>query len=153
MLNYPLDMSFKFFAINPQVRITDAGGQVVAYIKQKAFKLKEDIKIFSDEQQQQQLFQIKADRIIDFSANYSITRPDGRPVGSIKRKGARSILKATYLLFDANGSEVGMIQEENAWVKVMDALIGEVPVLGIFSGLMFNPAYLVNMSGTTLLRL
>lgn len=42
MLNYPLTMSFKIVAINPQVTVTDTSGQVVAYVKQKAFRLKED---------------------------------------------------------------------------------------------------------------
>lgn len=153
MLNYPLTFSFKIIAFNPQVKVTDASGQTVLYVKQKALALKEDIKIFADEGQQRQLYQLKADRIIDFSARYNITATTGAPVGSVKRKGMRSILKATYNLLDPGGAEVGLIHEENGWIKVADALLGELPVVGIFSGYLFNPAYLVDYKGRTVLHL
>ncbi|MCS6909756.1 MAG: hypothetical protein NZM11_04200 [Anaerolineales bacterium] len=54
------------------------------------------MKIFADEQQQNQLYQIRADRIIDFSAQYNITASGGAPVGAVKRRGMRSLWKATY---------------------------------------------------------
>ncbi|MFN8517379.1 MAG: hypothetical protein U0841_33395 [Chloroflexia bacterium] len=65
----------------------------------------------------------------------------------------RSIWKANYPISDPGGNDLGVIHEENAWVKVMDALLGEVPVLGIFSGYLFNPAYLVDVRGQTALYL
>jgi hypothetical protein len=30
------------------------------------------------------------------------------------------------------------VQEENGWIKVLDALMGEVPVVGMFTGYLFN---------------
>ena len=45
----PLTLKFKFAVIHPQFSVTDANGRVVAYVKQKAFKLKEDITVFSSE--------------------------------------------------------------------------------------------------------
>lgn len=149
MLNYPLNLSFKVIAFNPQVRVTDSTGQLVRYVKQKALALKEDIKIFADEAQQQQLFQMKANKIIDFSAQYNITTPSGQSVGAVKRKGMRSIWKATYLILDAAGNEVGTITEENPWLKVLDSLVSDIP----FLGMLINPAYLVNMRGQLVLYL
>ena len=147
MLNYPLTTSFKIVAINPQVTVTDANGQTVAYVKQRAFRLKEDVTIFADEAQTRPLYRMNANRMLDFNANYAITTPDGMPVGSVYRPGARSIWKASYHLKDTQGQEIGLIHEENAWIKVLDALLGEVPVLGMFSGYLFNPAYLVELRG------
>lgn len=151
MLNYPLDLSFKIIALNPQVRMTDAGGQLVAYVKQKAFRLKEDVTIFADEGQTQPLYRMNASRILDFNASYTITTPYGQPLGTVRRPGMRSIWKANYPIADAAGNEIGVISEENAWVKVMDAMLGEVPVLGMFSGYFFNPAYLIDVRGQTAL--
>lgn len=153
MVNYPLDLSFKIIAFNPQVRVTDASGQLIAYVKQKAFKLKEDVTIFADEGQLQPLYRMNANRILDFNANYNITTPNGQPLGSIRRPGMRSIWKANYPISDPSGAEIGMIHEESAWVKVMDAMLGEVPVLGMFTGYFFNPAYLVDVRGQTVLYL
>jgi uncharacterized protein YxjI len=149
MFNYPLTLSFKIIAFNPQVRVTDASGNLVLYVKQKALALKEDVKIFSDEAQSNQLFQMKANKIIDFSAQYNITRPDGSSLGAVKRKGMRSIWKATYNIVDATGAEVGLIHEENPWLKVLDGLVSDIPFVGMF----INPAYLVDLRGQTVLYL
>lgn len=151
MLNYPLDLSFKLIALNPQVRMTDASGRLVAYVKQKAFRLREDVTIFADEEQTQPLYRINANRILDINAAYNITTPQGQVIGQVRRPGLRTIWSANYPIFDATGNEIGIIREENAWVKVMDALLGEVPLLGMFSGYFFNPAYLVDVRGQTVL--
>jgi uncharacterized protein YxjI len=149
-MNYPIDLSFKLLALASQIRMTDANGQMLGYVKQKLFKLKNEITVFSDESQTNPLFGIKADRIIDFSAKYNFTAANGAPLGSIRRKGMRSIWKAHYEIYD--GETLAMeIHEENAWVKVFDALVGEVPVLGMFTGYLFNPAYLVKRPDGTLI--
>ncbi|MFQ5407261.1 MAG: hypothetical protein ACE5FI_02420, partial [Anaerolineales bacterium] len=95
MYQYPLKLSFKIIAIAPQVKVTDATGQLVLYVRQKALALKESVKVYADEQQQRMLYEIKADRVIDFSANYAIMSADGRSIGKISRKGAKSLWKAT----------------------------------------------------------
>lgn len=151
MLAYPLNLSFKLIALSSQIHVTDATGRLVAYVKQQKFKLKEDIGIFSDESQQQLLFRIKADRVIDFNANYTIFTATGQPIGAVRRQGMRSFWKATYEIADPSGAALGLIHEENAWVKVLDGLVGEVPVLGMFTGYFFNPAYLVDFRGGTVL--
>lgn len=153
-MNYPLQLSFKLLAIASQIYVRDANGQLLGYVKQKLFKLKEDINVFADEGQTQLLYNIKADRVIDFSAKYNFTDANGQFLGSLKRKGMRSILKANYEVYDERDQQVYQIHEENAWIKVVDSLLGEVPVLGMFTGYLFNPAYIVErMDGSPVARL
>ncbi len=142
-MNYPIDFSFKLLAIASQIYIRDAGGNLLGYVKQKLFKLKEDINVYADESQTQHLYNIKADRVLDFSAKYNFTNANGNFLGSIKRKGMRSIFKASYEIYDERDSQVMKINEENGWIKVVDSLIGEVPIVGMFTGYFFNPAYIV----------
>lgn len=152
-LNYPLTLSFKIIALAPQLAVTDANGNLIAYIKQKLFKLKEAVTVFEDEQQRQPLFNLKADRVIDFSARYHFTDQQGLAVGSVKRKGMRSLWKAEYDIFDGETTAM-RIREENGWVKVLDGLFGELPVVGIFSGYVFHPAYLVSyLDGPVVMRM
>lgn len=154
MLNYPINLSFKKLAIASQIYIRDANGALLGYVKQKLFKLKEDINVFADESQMQIRFNIKADRVIDFSARYNFTDGSGRSIGSIKRQGMRSIWKAHYEVSDANGNPAFNINEENGWVKVIDSLVGEIPIVGMFTGYMFHPTYLIsNTGGTAVARL
>lgn len=153
-MNYPLNFVFKKLALTNQIYIREANGNLLGYVKQKMFKLKEDINIFADEAQTQLRFNIKADRIIDFAAKYNFTDAGGRNLGAIKRQGMRSIWRANYEILNANDNQILRIHEENGWIKVIDSLIGELPVVGLFTGYMFNPTYLVErMDGTAIARL
>lgn len=148
-MNYPITLTFKLLALASQIYVRDANGSLLGYVKQKLLKLKEDINVFADENQTQLLFNIKADRMIDFSARYNFTDSSGRFLGSIKRQGMRSLWKTHYQISDAGNQQILEIREENAWVKVIDALIGEIPVIGMFTGYMFNPAYIVSRTDNT----
>lgn len=148
-MNFPINISFKILAIGTSVYVRDAGGNLIGFVKKKKFKLKEDINVFADENQTRLLFNIKADRVIDFSAKYHFTDASGRNLGAIKRQGMRSLWRTNYQIFDANEREVMEIHEENAWIKVADALIGELPVVGMFTGYFLNPAYIVSREDKT----
>ena len=152
-MEYPLQLSFKLLAIARQISVTDARGQLALYVKQKAFKLKEAVTVFADAAQTRALYTIKADRILDISARYDFADATGNYLGSIKRQGMRSIWKAHYDVFDGERLEL-TITEESAWTKVLDALVGEIPVVGMFTGYLFHPAYLVKRTnGAVVLRL
>jgi len=145
-LTYPVKMTFKLLALAPQISVRDAGGAEVLYVRQKLFKLKEEINIFSDESQSSRIYGIKADRILDWSARYHFSDDIGRNLGAVKRHGARSLWKASYDVL--NGDQVEFhIREESAFVRLMDALFGELPIVGLFSGYVFNPVYLAGRAG------
>lgn len=143
-MNYPVELTFKLLAIASQIYIRDANGALLGYVKQKLFKLKEDINVFADESQTQHLYNIKADRMIDFSAKYNFTDSSGNFIGSIKRKGMRSLWRANYEIYDDADNQVMKISEENGWIKVVDSLIGELPIIGMFTGFFFHPSYIVS---------
>ncbi|NJK40457.1 MAG: hypothetical protein HC934_02145 [Acaryochloridaceae cyanobacterium SU_2_1] len=141
-MQYPLTLKFKLFALAPQIYVNDATGNLLLYVRQKLFKLREQITICADEAQTQPVYSISADRIIDFSARYHFRDRNGTELGSVKRKGMKSIWKAHYDI--AGGSSevpVLSIHEENPWVKIMDALFAEIPILGLFTGYFFNPTF------------
>lgn len=147
-MQYPLTMTFKILAIAPQIFVRDAAGQELMYVKQKLFKLKEDIRVFSDQAQTNQLYTIRADRIIDFSPRFNFANAQGINLGAVKRQGMRSLWKASYDILDGE-TALFHIKEENAFVKIMDGLFGELPVIGVLSGYVFNPTYLVKYPGET----
>lgn len=152
MLSYPLGLSFKIVTIGTRIRVVDAAGRQVAYARKKKFKLKEDVMVYEDEDQSRLRFRLKADRVIDFSASYIITGPDGHPIGAVQRQGMKSLWKSAYSLVDALGNQIGVIHEENPWVKVLDGLMEMIPFGDTLGGLFFNPAYLADLRGATVLR-
>lgn len=151
---YPLTLNFRILAVASQLSVTDAQGSLVAYVKQKLFKLKEDVTVFENEQQTMPAFNMKADRVIDFSPRFQFVDNAGQTVGAVKRQGAKSLWRARYDVYDGAPTPKMQIREENAWAKVLDGLFGEIPIAGMFSGYIFHPAYLVTSSeGQPLLRM
>ena len=143
-MDYPLDLRFRLISFGPQINVLDAGGRTVAYVKQKIFRLKEDVEVFTDESRRTPLWRMKADRIIDWSAAYRITDASSALLGTLRRKGGRSLWRATYVITDPNDQEIGGIHEKDPWTKVLDGLLSLVPILGEFTGYFLNPSYLVS---------
>ena len=140
-MDFPLDLRFKTLALAPQISVTDAAGQLLFYVRQKAFRLRESITVFADAEQTRALYRIEADRVIDFGARYAIQdAATGATLGAVRRRGLRSIWRAHYEV-ERGGATVFEAREENPWVKVADGLLGELPVLGLLSGYLLHPAY------------
>ena len=145
-MEYPLDLSFKLLALAPQISVTDARGNLAFYVKQKLMKLKESVTVFGDVERTEPLYHINADQVIDFSARYHFTDADGTTVGAVQRKGMKSLWRAHYDIADGDRT-VFQIREANPWTKVADSLLGEIPVLGMFTGYLFHPAFVVTQTG------
>lgn len=146
--NYPLHLEFKIGTLANDFITRDANGATLLYVRQKLFKFKEAIQLFSSEDKSELVYTIAADRIIDFNASYVFADVDGRSFGHVGRKGMKSLLKAHYEIFDENKQKEFTIQEENPWAKFWDALLCEVPLLGLLSGYLFNPRYVVKRTDT-----
>jgi len=102
-----------FSLLGNSFRIEDTAGKLQFFIKQKAFKLKEDIRVFADEKQSEERLTIAARSWGDFSGTYDITdSATGETVGAAKRKGlASSFVKDHWLLLDADGEQIGEVIE------------------------------------------
>ena len=147
-LTYPIEFEFKVMALAPQFYVRDGEGREIAYVRQKLFKLKEDITVYENENQTTAIYKIKANQWIDWSASYLFTDAFGKELGKVGRKGMSSLWKATYEIFDENNVKQFIIEEDNAFVKIMDSFFSGIPVLGVFTGYVFNPKYnIFNNSG------
>lgn len=155
-INYPLLLSFKIIAFAPQLTVSDASGREVMYIKQKLFKFKEKVEIFTNSNKNEVVGRIQANKVIDWSARYFFETHAEEAMGSVGRKGMRSLWKASYEVFpqgsDAPEYNIG---EENPMAKVFDSLLGEVPILGFSTAYLFHPKYAAvhHATGKTAMRL
>ena len=143
-MNYPIDLRFKFLTFCNKIYKRDANDILIAYVNQKPFKLKEDIEVFADEDKTKLLYRIQADRMIDFSACYTFSDANGKVLGSIKRKGMRSLFQAYYLIFEPGGQQVMKIQEQQGWLKILDTIIRRTRIAGIFYFSIYNPSYFLS---------
>ncbi len=100
--------------------IYDPQGGLVGYCKQKAFKLKEDIRIFTDESCSSELVAIKARSMIDFGANYDVSAGGSAGsgvLGTFRRKGLRStFFRDHWLVVNAAGTQIAEMVEEGGFL-------------------------------------
>lgn len=99
--------------------IFDAQGRQIGFSKQKAFKLKEDLRVFKEEASDAPFLEIHARNIIDFSAAYDVFNEAGVCIGTWKRKGMKSILRDTWIVEDSVGNEVGIVQEDSLTLALL----------------------------------
>lgn len=153
MLKYPLELRFKLLTLGQRITATDAEGQMLMFIKQKMFKLKEKVEIYSDTSQGTLIFTIEADRMIDWSANYHFNDAAGNDWGAVRRKGMKSLWAAHYDVIQDGAVDMS-IREESPMKKILEGILGEIPILGIGAIYLLNPSYIVSRpDGTPLLKL
>ena len=98
---------FKFFGAG--FDIYGSTGEMIGHCHQKAFKLKEDLRIYTDKTKSEELLVITTPKVIDFSAKYDVKLPTGESIGAIQRKGLKSMLRDTWLVFNAEGREIAKL--------------------------------------------
>ncbi|MCA9293979.1 MAG: hypothetical protein KDA20_09210 [Phycisphaerales bacterium] len=90
-------------------------GSVVGYCKQKAFKLREDIRLYTDESCTTELLTMRARQVIDFGVTFEVTLPDGQVLASIRRKGLKSMFRDTWQVFlPGQDTPRATLQEDSA---------------------------------------
>ena len=112
-LNYTLKRQLLKLVGN-NFRIYDPAGQLVAFVNQKGFRLKEDIRVYSDEGATQEVMVIQARQIMDFSAAYDIWDSTTQTkIGAMRRKGWNSIIRDEWEVLDPMDQVIGTLIEDS----------------------------------------
>ncbi len=153
-IKFPVKLDFNISTLSNDFTAYDANEKVIAYVKQKLFKLKEDISVYNDESKTKVNYKIRANKWLDFNTAYDFYNAENIAFGKVVRKGWKSIWKAEYQVVDNNEKIKYQINEENPWTKVLDSILGQIPFLGIFTGYLFNPSYILkDLQGKEIVRL
>jgi uncharacterized protein YxjI len=102
------------FALTGKLRFYNPQGELALFVEQKMFRLKEDIRIYNDEQKSQEILLIKARNIIDWAAAYDVFDPAaGEKVGVLRRKGWSSMVRDEWEVLDAGDQPLGKLLEDS----------------------------------------
>jgi hypothetical protein len=111
-------------ALTGKFRMYDPMGNLVMFSEQKMFRLREDIRVYSDENKSQEVLSIKARQIMDFSAAYDVVDASyNQKVGALRRKGLSSILRDEWDVLDANDNFVGKLFEDSIPLALLRRLL------------------------------
>ncbi|MBT4841983.1 MAG: hypothetical protein HON91_06050 [Anaerolineae bacterium] len=107
-------------ALKGTFRFYDPSGNLVMFSEQKMFKLREDIRVYSDESKAQEVLIVKARQIVDFSAAYDvIDASNNEHVGTLRRKGLKSILRDEWEVLNPAGQVIGTLFEDSMGLALL----------------------------------
>jgi uncharacterized protein YxjI len=111
-------------ALTGRFRFYDPSGRMVLFSEQKMFKLREDIRVYADENKSQEVLSIKARQIMDFSAAYDVVDTAmNQKAGALRRRGLQSILRDEWEVLDANDNVVGKLFEDSVGLALLRRLL------------------------------
>jgi len=102
-------------------------GQPIAFVEQKRFKFKEDIRFYTDDSKTQELLRIKARQRFDPRATYDITDETGAKIGEITKVFGASLLRSTFRINDATGRELLISTEKSLPIALTRRAVGFIP--------------------------
>ena len=92
----------------------DENGQLYGFCEQKRFRIKEDIRLYDDENQNNEWLVIKQRNLVDAWGGFDIFDPKaGLLLGTVRRKFWKSILRTKWQVLDPNGNDIGMLLEDS----------------------------------------
>ena len=117
------------FALAGKFRFYDPSNNLVLFSERKMFKIREDIRVFSDEGKTQEVLMIKARQIMDFSAAYDVVDSStGQKVGALRRKGLASLLRDEWEILDVSDNVIGKLFEDSMALALLRRfLTGLIP--------------------------
>ena len=121
----------------------DHEGGLSFFTKMKGFRLREDLRLYADESMSEELLTISTRQVIDFSAGYDVhDAVSGEKVGSLKRKGFKSMIRDEWTITDAHEREIGVIREDSTMLALVRRFFD-------MAALIFPQAYHVEVDGRT----
>ena len=114
---------YEFFLANAD----GTPGDAIAFVEQKRFKFKEDIRFYTDASKTHELLRIKARQRFDPRATYDITDETGAKIGEISKVFGASLLRSTFRINDASGQELFISTERSMGVALGRRAVGFIP--------------------------
>ena len=101
-------------------RIYDPSGSLALFASMKAFSLRENIRLYTEEEKIHEVLTIQARQIIDIAATYDVIDPNtGLTIGALRRRGFRSMVRDEWTILDAVGNEIGTIIEDSMLLALL----------------------------------
>jgi uncharacterized protein YxjI len=96
-------------------RVLTRDGQIIMFVKHPIFRLREEFKVFADEAQTRPLLTIKSKQVIAINFSFDVTdEMSGRVLGTVQKRGLKSIVRDKFLILDPEGAEIGYMEEQGA---------------------------------------
>lgn len=104
--------------------VYDPLGRMVFFCRLKPFRLKEDIRVWTDESERVECLVIRARNVLDVAGIYDVLDPaTGQKIGVLRRQAIRSMVRDEWAILDADDREVGRLREDSLALALVRRLL------------------------------
>lgn len=122
-----LTITQKIHPISNRYVVHDAGGTEICHVKAKKFKLREELVMWQDDGESTAYARVKARSVIDFGGAYDVSDGAGTRVGTLRRRGMKSMLRVEWTIEDAGGQTLATVSEDST-AKALLRRFANVPL-------------------------
>ena len=107
--------------------IFDDEDRLVLFVHQMGFKLKEDIRAYTDETKQVEVMRIAARQVVDFASAYDVfDSATGQRIAVLQRMGWKSMLRDEWSVCGPNEAEIGKMVEDSMLLAVIRRFVSNL---------------------------
>ena len=104
-----------------------SAGEAVAFARQKRMALKEDLRFFADDSESEELFRLKARRVVEIGGRYDVTEATGERIGVLEKRFKQSLIRSTWSILDASEDQVAWAREKSAAIAIVRRIKDLIP--------------------------
>jgi hypothetical protein len=102
-------------------------GEPLAFVRQKKLAIKEDIRFFADDSEQEELFRLKARQLLELRGRYDVTLPTGERIGVLEKVFGISLVRSTWRVHDREEQPVATAHEKSVPVAILRRALDLLP--------------------------
>jgi uncharacterized protein YxjI len=96
-------------------RVFTMDGQLIMLVKHPILRFREEFNVYADEGRSIPLLRVKSRQIVAINFTFDIVdAATGSLLGSVQKRGVRSLVRDSFRILDPNGSEIGLMEEQGA---------------------------------------
>lgn len=96
-------------------RVYTMDGQMIMLVQHPIFRLREEFLVYADESKTRPIMRFKSRQFVAINFSYDVTDLEsGERIGTIQKRGLRSLLRGRFKILDSEGDEIGHMEETGA---------------------------------------
>jgi len=102
-------------------------GETVAFARQKRMAIKEDLRFCADDSETEELFRLKARRVVEIGGRYDVTQPSGERIGTLEKRFKQSLIRSTWSILDGSEDQIAWARERSAAIAIVRRIKDLIP--------------------------
>ena len=104
--------------------------ELLAFAQQKRLAFREKVTFYEDEKRTRESFTLRAEKVMDVHGQYFVEDMSGNLIGGFRKEFKKSLLRSSWVVFDADKHDLARVQESNVVLAVFRRVMQYIPIVG-----------------------